>query len=279
MSQYFETATRPDTAAGAIGQHLRVKTTGALVLAGASDVSIGTMENPCVAAGPCTVRLASAQGTRKMIAAGAFDADAVLYAAANGTVDDSGTVIEGRAMHASGGAGDVVEVMSLGANVLDAGTVTETGTQTLTNKTLTAPTMTAPVLGVATGTSLVTTGTIASTGTAGIGYATGAGGTVSQDTDRTTGVTINKITGAITTQATSLAAGATVQFTVTNSTVAVGDTVVVSVRSGPTNTSTSAHVVTVAAGSFKIALVNNHASVADTGAAIINFAVIKAVSA
>jgi hypothetical protein len=157
MSQYFETATRPDTAAGAIGQHLRVKTTGALVLAGASDVSIGTMENPCLAAGPCTVRLASAQGTRKMIAAGAFDADAVLYAAANGTVDDSGTVIEGRAMHASGGAGDVVEVMSLGANVLDAGTVTETGTQTLTNKTLTSPTINTATIATPTITGAVVT--------------------------------------------------------------------------------------------------------------------------
>jgi hypothetical protein len=157
MSQYFETCCRPDTAAGAIAQHLRVKTTGALVLAGASDVSIGTMENPCLAAGPCTVRLASAQGTRKMVAAGAFDANAVLYAAANGRVDDSGTVIEGRAMHASGGAGDVVEVMPLGANVLDAGTVTETGTQTLTNKTLTSPTINTATIATPTITGAVVT--------------------------------------------------------------------------------------------------------------------------
>jgi len=146
MSQFWETATRPDTAAGAIGQHLRVKTTGALVLAGASDVSLGTMENPCVAAGSCTVRLASAQGTRKMVAAGAFAKNAVLYAAANGKVDDSGTIIEGRAMEASGADGDIVEVMPLGANTLDAGTVTETGSQTLTNKTLTAPVVTTPTI-------------------------------------------------------------------------------------------------------------------------------------
>jgi len=146
MSQFWETATRPDTAAGAIGQHLRVKTTGALVLAGASDVSLGTMENPCVAAGSCTVRLASAQGTRKMVAAGAFAKNAVLYAAADGKVDDSGTIIEGRAMEASGADGDIVEVMPLGANTLDAGTVTATGSQTLTNKTLTAPVVTTPTI-------------------------------------------------------------------------------------------------------------------------------------
>jgi hypothetical protein len=38
-------------------------------------------------------------------------------------------------------------------------------------------------------------------------------------------------------------------------------------------------VSAVAAGSFDIRLTNLHASTADTGASIINFAVIKAVSA
>jgi hypothetical protein len=41
---------------------------------------------------------------------------------------------------------------------------------------------------------------------------------------------------------------------------------------------THAYVTAVAAGSFQITLKNGHASTADTGAAIINFAVIKAVS-
>lgn len=114
---------------------------------------------------------------------------------------------------------------------------------------------------------------------AGLGYATGAGGAVSQATDRTTGVTLNKLTGAITTQATSLAAAAIVSFTVTNSTVAIGDTIILSIRSGPTTVGTIAYVTTVAAGSFQITLKNGHASTADIGAAIINFAVLKAVSA
>lgn len=151
-----------------------------------------------------------------------------------------------------------------------------TATQTLSNKTLTAP-----VIGVATGTSLAVTGLLTSSSpTAGIGYATGAGGAVSQATDRTTGVTLNTASGAITTQATSLAAGAEVSFTVTNSACAVGDVVVASIRSGPTTTgSTQVYVHTVAAGSFGLTLANLHASVADTGAAIINFCIIKAVSA
>ncbi len=146
MSQYFDGPTRPDTAAGAIGQHLRVKTTGALVVAGASDVAMGTMENPCVAAGACTVRLANASGTRKMVAVDAISKNAVVYAAADGKVSATGTIIEGRAMEASTADGDVIEVQPLGANTLSAGTATQTGVETLTNKTLTNPVVNTPVV-------------------------------------------------------------------------------------------------------------------------------------
>jgi hypothetical protein len=114
--------------------------------------------------------------------------------------------------------------------------------------------------------------------TAGIGYAAGAGGAVTQATNRTTGVTLSKVTGAITTATTSLAAGGSATFTVTNTAVAVGDVVVVSIRSGATNKETSVAVTTVAAGSFQLTVHNQHASTAETGAIIINFAVIKAVS-
>jgi|GEM_PF-1188888 len=112
-----------------------------------------------------------------------------------------------------------------------------------------------------------------------IGYATGAGAAVSQVTDRTTTVICNGNSGTITTQATSLAAQISVAFTVTNSSVAIGDVIVLSIRSGPTGLQTIATVTTVAAGSFRINLFNTDAATADTGAAIINFAVIKAVSA
>lgn len=111
------------------------------------------------------------------------------------------------------------------------------------------------------------------------GYETGAGSTVTQITNRSTGVTINAVCGQITTDDTSLAAGAEATFTVTNSEVAATDVVVVSAASGQT-TSTSVPLVTaVAAGSFDITLTNLHASTADTGAMVINFAVIKSVSA
>jgi len=109
----------------------------------------------------------------------------------------------------------------------------------------------------------------------GIGYATGAGGTVPQTTSRTTGVTLNKTCGAITTHTASLAVAAEATFTVTNSAVAATDTVVLSIKSGAVATPL-AWVSAVAAGSFNITISNLHASTAETGAIVINFAVLKA---
>lgn len=122
---------------------------------------------------------------------------------------------------------------------------------------------------------------LSSGATHGIGYATGSGGTVTQATNRTTGVTLNKINGQITTNNASLAAEAAAEFTVTNSTVAIGDVVVVAIQSGTNGGNTGVFVSTVAAGSFKIKVANNNAAAgtAETGAIIINFAVIKAVAA
>lgn len=114
--------------------------------------------------------------------------------------------------------------------------------------------------------------------TTGIGYSTGAGGAVTQATDKTTGVTLNTITGTITTNNAALAAAAEATFTVTNSAVAIGDVVILSIQSGGTSGEYLAHVTTVAAGSFDITLANMSASSA-SDAVLINFAVIKAVSA
>lgn len=87
---------------------------------------------------------------------------------------------------------------------------------------LISPSFTTPVIGVATGTSLALTGAITSNG-AGIGYATGAGGTVSQGTNRTTGVTLNKLCGNITMFSAAQASQALVTFTLTNSFIAATD--------------------------------------------------------
>lgn len=170
--------------------------------------------------------------------------------------------------------------------------VTTAQTQTLTNKTLTSPTLTsptltAPALGAATATSLEATSFIKSSSpalTGGIGYSTGAGGTVTQITSRSTGVTMVPnpcLSGTIQTDTSSLAAEASADFVVTNSGVAIGDVVVVSIQSGAVGVGTTVSVSTVTAGSFTIRVHNGNAAlgVAETGAIIINFAVIKAVSA
>jgi len=133
--------------------------------------------------------------------------------------------------------------------------------------------------------SVVSPGAITSTSaSAGVGYATGAGGAVTQITSRATGVTMVPnpcMSGAITTTTSSLAAEASADFIVTDSGVAIGDTVVVSIRSGSNGGQTSVSVVTVTAGTFTIRVTNNNAAAgtAETGAIIINFAIIKAVSA
>jgi len=126
-------------------------------------------------------------------------------------------------------------------------------------------------------------GLLSTSASTGIGYATGAGAAVTQITNRSTGVTINAVCGTIQTDTTSLAAGASAEFTVTNSAVAIGDVVVVSQRSGSALVAgvagtTIVEVVTVAAGSFILSVNNNSSTTAETGAIIINFAVIKAVA-
>lgn len=113
MSQYVETPTKTFNAGGAIAQHLRVTYTGgALAVAGADDAGIGTMENPSFASGDkVSVRLATAQGTRKMVASAAITSGVDVYAAASGKVASVGSVYIGKAMEAATNDGDVIEVM------------------------------------------------------------------------------------------------------------------------------------------------------------------------
>jgi len=144
----------------------------------------------------------------------------------------------------------------------------------LSNCTSTSMVLTTPVIGAATGTSLTATGAIVSTGTAGVGYATGAGGAVTQITSRTTGVTLNKTAGAITlVSAAGSATAAT--FTVTNSTVAATDVIILNQKSG-----TDLYdllVTAVAAGSFNLSFRTTGGTTTETP--VFNFAVIKAVAA
>lgn len=114
--------------------------------------------------------------------------------------------------------------------------------------------------------------------TAGVGYATGAGGAVIQASNKSTGVTLNKICGAITMNNASLANATTVAFTLTNSTIAATDVVVVAEKSGGTSGAYSIHVGAVADGSCSIE-VRNQSGGSLSEALVLNFVVIKAVAA
>lgn len=114
--------------------------------------------------------------------------------------------------------------------------------------------------------------------TGGVGYGVGAGAaTVTQATNRTTTVVIATATGSITTSTASLAAETSAAFTVTAPVVGINDVIVLSKRSGSNGGNTDVTVSAVAAGSFQIMVSNDNASggTAETGAIIINYAVIK----
>lgn len=104
------------------------------------------------------------------------------------------------------------------------------------------------------------------------------GGTVTQATSRTTGVTINTLSGAITTNAASLAAETAAVFTVADNAVFADDIVLVAVAGGSNGGNTTVLVSAIAAGSFQITVANQNAAAgtAETGAIVINFIVMKA---
>ena len=202
------------------------------------------------------------------------------------------TGVTGTLPVANGGTG----ITSLGTGVatflgtpssanLRAALTDETGTgsavfatsPTITTPTLTSPTMTAPVLGVATGTSLGTTGNQTITGTGKQGYETGSGGVVTQLTNKATTVVLNKTNGQITTNNANLLAATTVSFTLTNSTIEAGDIIVMNHITGGTIGSYLFQASTLA-GSATI-YVTNWTAGALAEAVGIRFAVIKVVSA
>jgi hypothetical protein len=109
-----------------------------------------------------------------------------------------------------------------------------------------------------------------------IGYATGAGGAVTQATDKSTGVTLNTLCGQITMNAAALAAAAEVSFTLTNSFITATDVLIVNVASGATAATYTATIDAVAAGSCRIT-VGNHSTSSQSEAIVLNFVVINAV--
>lgn len=113
--------------------------------------------------------------------------------------------------------------------------------------------------------------------TGGLGYGTGAGGTVAQATNKATTVVLNKSTGEITMNGAALNADTTVSFTLTNSAIALGDHVLVQHVSAGTLGSYFA-TATAAAGSATI-YVRNVTPGNLSEAIVLKFSVLKAATA
>jgi hypothetical protein len=155
MSQFIEAPVRADTCTGAVAKYLRVKTPAAVALAGALDIAHGTMEKDVFAAGPCSVRLRSCEGTKKMVAAAAITAGSYVYGAASGNISSVaiGNVV-GVALEAAAANNDVIEVMPVNAPIFNqviayaanGALAIVNGTATLTKAGVNAMTLAAPTV-------------------------------------------------------------------------------------------------------------------------------------
>lgn len=125
------------------------------------------------------------------------------------------------------------------------------------------------------GITAVTAATVSATSS--LGYSAGAGGTVTQATSKSTGVTLNKATGSITMNNATLNSATSVSFTLTNSTIAATDVVVVNIKSGATAGSYDTIVDGISAGSCVITL-RNYSGGSLSEAVVLNFVVLKGVT-
>jgi hypothetical protein len=105
------------------------------------------------------------------------------------------------------------------------------------------------------------------------GYVAGGGGTVTQATNKATGVTLNKPSGQITMSNAALAAATIVSFTFTNSTISSTDLLVINHVSGGT---IGSYTFTAACGSGSSTVYVRNATSGSLGEAIVlRYAVIK----
>jgi uncharacterized protein (DUF1778 family) len=109
-----------------------------------------------------------------------------------------------------------------------------------------------------------------------IGYSVAAQGTVTQATDKSTAVTLNKSAGRITMNAAALAGGAVASFTLNNNLISANDTLIVCVASNTTGSAAAAYTTYVSylsAGSALISL-RNLSATSYSEAVVINYAII-----
>lgn len=211
----------------------------------------------------------------------------IAFRGSNGTTVDNAAAIVAQVDGTPGASGDMPGRLIFQTTPDGSGTLTEAfrvnsaqqinvATATDATTATTGSVITAGGIGVAkaivAGTSIKSVSP-----TAGIGYATGAGGTVTQATDKTTGVTLSKVAGAITMNGAALAAATIVSFTLTNTAIAATDVLVLNHISGGTPGSYTLNA-RAAAGSATIDVRNNTAG-SLSEAIVIQFVVIKGVNA
>lgn len=106
-----------------------------------------------------------------------------------------------------------------------------------------------------------------------IGYATGAQGTVTQATSKSTGVTLNKSAGQITMDGAALNTLTNVTFTLTNSTLSAKDVLILNVSGAATAGAYNCWVSSMGAGSATITL-RNISGGSLSEAVVLNFVII-----
>ena len=116
------------------------------------------------------------------------------------------------------------------------------------------------------------------TTTTGLGFYTGAGGTVTQATSKATAFTLSKMCGQITTAADLLTHATVVSAVWTNNKIAATDVVIINHKSGGT---IGAYVFNVScgAGTATLYIQNNQTSGTLSEALVLSFVVIKGVTA
>jgi hypothetical protein len=220
--------------------------------------------------GNSNINIPSANGNVTISSAGNANIVIVTGTGANitGTLNSSGNANVGNL----GTAGLIVATGNVtGGNLVTAGALSVTGNANVGNLGTAGLIV---VTGNITGGNIISTGAILSNGTAGIGYTTGAGSTVTQASSRTTGVTINAVTGSITLVS---AAGSSAYntFTVTNNKVAATDVIIINQKSGTDKY--EVFITNVSAGSFAVTFADINGTTVEQP--VFSFAVIKGITA
>jgi len=109
-----------------------------------------------------------------------------------------------------------------------------------------------------------------------IGYTAAAQGTVTQATDKSTAVTLNKPAGRITMNGAALAGNTAVTFTLNNSFISANDLVVVNVSAGGTAGAYTTYVSSMTTGSVALTL-RNLTGGSLSEAVVLNYAIIHCI--